>query len=58
MKNEILSRSFQMAKRAVRHLPYPLFIPLILSSSLVVGVVQAERSVPPKAESAYCLNLR
>ncbi len=45
MKNSILSKALRSAKKVVRHLPYPLFIPFALSSSLVIGVVHAEHTL-------------
>lgn len=46
MKNSILLKTVRFARKAVKCLPYPLFVPFILSSSLVVGVVHAERLLP------------
>ena len=46
MKNSTLSKTVRFLRQAAKHLPYPLFIPFVLSSSLVVGVVHAERLLP------------
>ncbi|MDE5762462.1 MAG: hypothetical protein K2K11_05015 [Bacteroidales bacterium] len=52
MKNSsILSKTIRFAKKVAKLLPYPLFFPFILSSSLVFGVVQAEHTLPSFIET-------
>lgn len=51
MKSSILLKTVRLARQVAKHLPYPLFIPFILSSSLVVGVVHAAHTLPPFLET-------
>ncbi|MDE5543996.1 MAG: hypothetical protein K2I83_01115 [Bacteroidales bacterium] len=49
--SSILSKTVRLAKQVAKCLPYPLFIPFILSSSIVVGVVHAEHTLPSCIET-------
>lgn len=51
MKNSTLLKTVRFARQVAKRLPYPLFIPFILSSSLVVGVVHAEHTLPSFIET-------